>query len=290
MKKSLALSALLTATIAFGHPTLAQESGDAVAEPVTADTVVARVGDHEVTMGHVVVVRRALPDRALQLPDEVLFKGIVDQLVDQFLLAAQIDEDALAASVLLQIENERRAILASAEIERLIDAEITEDVVEAAYEEQFVNVEAAQEYNASHILVETEEAAAEIVTELEGGADFATLAQERSTGPSGPNGGELGWFGKGSMVPEFENEVIALEVGTISAPVQTQFGWHVIRLNDVRDVTPPPLDQVRAELRNTLSQEAVAARIAALRADTEAEVLIDGLPVDAFRDDSLLAE
>ncbi len=300
MKPIFALNTLLAVSLSFALPSLAQETttetqtetteAEAPAVPVTVDTVVARIGDHEITMGHVIVVRQQLPQQYAQLPDDVLFSGIVDQLVDQYLLSSQVDEADLALPLALRIENERRAILATSEIGRVIEAAVTEEDIQAAYDEAYGDVEPTQEYNASHILVETEEEAAELVTELEGGADFATLAQERSTGPSGPNGGELGWFGKGSMVPEFENEVISLEVGTVSAPVKTDFGWHVIRLNETRDVPPPALEQVQGELVGELNQKAIADRIAALRDETGTEVLIEGLPTDAFRDDSLLIE
>ena len=128
------------------------------------------------------------------------------------------------------------------------------------------------------------------MTELEGGADFATLAQERSTGPSGPNGGELGWFGTGQMVPEFENAVTGLEVGAVSDPVETQFGWHVVKLNESRDVPPPTLDQVRDDIVNQIRQTRVEERLAELRAAASPEILIDQIDAAALRDDSLLAE
>jgi len=135
-----------------------------------------------------------------------------------------------------------------------------------------------EEDNGSHIRVEQEETAHEIITMLEDGADVATLAQEKSTGPSGPRGGELGWFGKGQMVPEFEQAVIGLENGAISAPIQTQFGWHVVKRNDSRNKAAPTLDEVRAEIINTLKSEAVEAAVESVTAAAEitrVEVEID---------------
>ena len=107
----------------------------------------------------------------------------------------------------------------------------------------------------------TEEEANAIVGELAGGADFPALAAEKSTGPSGPNGGSLGWFGKGMMVPAFEEAVIALEKGEVSAPVQTQFGWHVIILNDERTAEAPTLEEVREEIAGNLRRDAVTAHV-----------------------------
>jgi len=106
-------------------------------------------------------------------------------------------------------------------------------------------------------VVETEEEAQSLVEELNGGADFAELAKEHSTGPSGPNGGELGWFGPGMMVEPFEKAVEQLEAGEISEPVETQFGWHVVKLNETRSKSAPALDEVRDEIEQTLQQEAV---------------------------------
>jgi peptidyl-prolyl cis-trans isomerase C len=122
----------------------------------------------------------------------------------------------------------------------------------------------AQEYNAAHILVGTEEEALAIKADLDGGADFATTAKEKSTGPSGPNGGSLGWFGQGAMVPSFEAAVVGLDVGAVSAPVQTNFGWHLIILNETRNGSAPTLDKVRPELEDEIRQAAMAEVIDAL--------------------------
>ena len=148
--------------------------------------------------------------------------------------------------------------MAAEVIDRLTNQAITDEALEAAYNARFANAAAEEEYSAAHILVDTREEAEAVVARLEGGADFAETAKEISTGPSGPNGGDLGWFGIGMMVPEFETAVIALEVGQISEPVQTQFGWHVIILNDKRQKEAPTLDQVRDELAAQIQQEAIA--------------------------------
>ena len=152
----------------------------------------------------------------------------------------------------------------------MLETAITPEAVQAAYDARFDGVPATTEYNASHILVETEETALAVIEEITGGADFAETAQTRSTGPSGPNGGQLGWFGTGAMVPSFEAAVVALEVGGVSAPVQTQFGWHVIILNDTRVKERPTLEEVRGELEEDVRAAAVDARIAELT--TEADI------------------
>ena len=166
---------------------------------------------------------------------------------------------------------------------------MTDEAIQAAYEDTYGNAEPETEYNASHILVETEEEAVALVTELEGGADFAELAMEKSTGPSGPRGGALGWFGTGAMVAPFEEAVVALEAGAISAPVQTQFGWHVIKLNETRIKDAPPLEQVRGDLEETIQTQAIEAHIAELTEGAEiTRVTVEEVDPALLGDPSLL--
>lgn len=254
---------------------------------VTADTVLATVNGTDITLGHVIALRDRLPEQYQQLPDDVLYQGMLDQIIQQQILA---DAAERTKAIELGLENESRAYIASQEIERLSTQPIDEAALQAAYESQYGDAEAAPEFNASHILVETEEEATALIAELEGGADFAELAREKSTGPSGPNGGQLGWFGPGMMVPSFEEAVVDMEVGAISAPVETQFGWHVIKLNETRQQELPGLEQVRVELEEAVRSAAVEAALADLTAAadvTNADVEIDPALI---RDDTLLSE
>ena len=232
-----------------------------------ADTVVATVNGQEITLGHMIMVRSGLPEQYLTLPDDVLWKGILDQLVQQTVLA-QSGPEAQTKRLKLALENEERALRAAEAVEGIVDEATTEDVIQKAYEAQYASG-GGMEFNASHILVETEEKAAEIAEKARGGAEFAGLAREHSTGPSGPNGGELGWFGEGMMVAPFEEAVKGLDVGQISDPVQTQFGWHVIILNEQRAKEAPALEDVREELVGQISNEAVETRIAELTGNAE---------------------
>jgi peptidyl-prolyl cis-trans isomerase C len=241
----------------------------ASAQDVTADTVAANVNGTIITIGHMIVVRDALAGQYNNVYDEVLFEGILDQLIQQTVLSQTIGSPSMAVQI--RLENERRALLAGAAMSLAIDRAVTEDALKALYEDRFASAEQSRENNASHILVETEEEAQALVEALEGGADFADLARKMSTGPSGPNGGELGWFGPGMMVAPFEEAVVALEVGKISAPIQTQFGWHVIKLNDSRLLAAPSLAEVRNELAEELEQQAIEKTLADL---TEAADII----------------
>ncbi|MEL6808246.1 MAG: peptidylprolyl isomerase [Pseudomonadota bacterium] len=257
MKHLLSLPALgLVAAMAL--PAAAQD----------ADQVVATVNGTDITIGHMIVARATLPQQFQELPDEVLFNGILEQLVQQTLLAQSFDSE-LPKRAQLSLENETRSLTAGEALEQLFAVALTPAALQQAYEARFEGAEDAKEYNASHILVETEEAAQAIKEEIDGGAEFAAVAREKSTGPSGPNGGQLGWFGTGAMVPTFEAAVIALEVGEVSAPVQTQFGWHVILLNETRVQERPTLEQIRPELEEDLRSAALESRIEELTAGAE---------------------
>lgn len=240
------------------------------------DTVVANVDGVEITLGHMLQTRQTLPAQYQQLPPETLFNGILDQLIQQTALSNAAGE--APKSVQVSIENYRRAQLANVALEAVLAAAITEDVIKDAYEAQYANQEPTKEYNAAHILVETQEEALQLTEKARGGADFAELAKEHSTGPSGPNGGALGWFGAGMMVPAFEQATTELDVGGISEPVQTQFGWHVIKLNETRDMPVPALEEVRDAIVAELEGTVINAEIAKLTS----EVTVDRSAADAL--------
>lgn len=259
MPKTLTTLGAAALALTLALPLHAQDQAAEQTEALSADTVVATVNGTDITLGEMLVVRASLPEQYQQLGDDVLWDGILDQLVQQEVLAQ--DEKAVETKrVDLSLKTERRTLLAAETVSAVADAAVTDEALQAAYDAQFADADQGQEYNASHILVESEDEAKAIIEELNGGADFATVAKEKSTGPSGPNGGELGWFSKGMMVEPFETAVADMEPGAISeAPVQTQFGWHVIKLNETRAKEAPKLDEVRDQLAQQVQQEAVAA-------------------------------
>ncbi|MGK7753164.1 MULTISPECIES: peptidylprolyl isomerase [unclassified Roseovarius] len=230
--------------------------------------VVATVNGTEITLAHVIALRATLPQQYDQFPPNMLLQGIVDQLIQHTLLKQSLEgEPSLRSRV--SIENEERAIIAGEVMAGVIEQAPSDEDLQAAYDEQYPADVQETEYRASHILVETEEEAQEVVTALEGDADFAALARERSTGPSGASGGDLGWFGAGDMVAPFFDAVAALEPGEVSDPVETQFGWHVITLAETRNKERPALDTVREELTSQLQQGALQSFIEGLKSDAE---------------------
>ena len=259
------------------------------AQDVTADTVVASVNGKDITVGQMIAMRESLPQEYLALPDDLLFNGVLDQLIQQTALA-QLGEEQISRRDELILETQRLGYLAGIVLDDTAIAAVTDETLQAAYEAKYAEAAPSKEFNASHILVETEEDAAEIKAEIDGGMDFTEIAKSRSTGPSGPNGGELGWFGLGMMVEPFETAVQTLEPGQVSGPVQTQFGWHIIKLNETRMAEAPDLEAVRDELAAEIQEKAVMDRVTAVTEQAEVVRKDEGLDPAILKDTAILGE
>jgi peptidyl-prolyl cis-trans isomerase C len=174
--------------------------------------------------------------------------------------------------VIATLDQQQRTVLASAAIKDFLASNpISDESVKQLYDDNIGK--AGMEYNARHILVKTQDEAAEIIKQLDGGADFEALAREKSTGPSGKSGGMLGWFAPGQMVKPFSDATAQLEKGAYTKePVQTQFGWHVILLVDTRESTPPAFDDVKDRLKLAAANQLLQAHIQQLRASASVEI------------------
>lgn len=248
-------------------------------QPPASDTVIATVNGVEITVGHVLQARTSLPAQFQQMPMDSLFEPLLNQLIDQTALMQSV-EGTLSTTDQIALENGRRDFMANTALTRAAEAAVTEEAVSEAYAAfvtEFDGREPTPEFNASHIIVATEEEAAALKAQLDEGADFAELAREHSTDGAAANGGSLGWFGLGAMVPEFEQAVTAMEVGEVAGPLQTQFGWHLVVLNDTRMSTAPELDEVRDALIQNIQREAVEAEIARITDAAEITRSIDGI-------------
>ncbi|MFX0542376.1 peptidylprolyl isomerase [Roseovarius sp. S4756] len=259
--KPIATCAMLMGALGAA-PVLAQDDAP------SADTVVATVDGTDITLGHMLILRAGLPEQFQQVPADVLFPGILDQLIQQTLLSDAHEGD-LPRRAALALENERRALIAAEEMAAISEAAVTDEAIQTYFDENYTGGDPVTEYNAAHILVETEEEAQALVEEARGGADFAALAEEHSTGPSGPSGGALGWFSEGMMVEPFQTAVEGMEADSISDPVQTQFGWHVIKLVETRAKDAPDLEQVRPEIVDALRQQAIEQKVTELQKGSE---------------------
>jgi peptidyl-prolyl cis-trans isomerase C len=285
------LSATALAGFVLSGAAFAQTAEPPAAAAYDAGTVLATVNGTDITLGHLILMLARLPQQIQGAPDEQLFPGLVEQLVDQTLLAEKASADGAEdpLEVRLLLENERRAALAMTSIRKGVEGPVEEAELQAAYDAAFADFEPETEYKASHILVETEERAAELMAEIEGGADFAETARTSSVGPSAPSGGDLGWFGPGQMVPAFDEAVQAMQPGTVAGPVETQFGWHLIQLAETRMSEAPTLDAIRAELEDQVRQQRLRDELAALRAEAEIVMPEVDVPPAAIRETDLVA-
>ena len=235
-------------------------SGPALAEGETADTVVATVNGAPITLGQMVAMKESLPPQYQSLPDDVLFKGIYDQLIQQEVLAQSVKE--LGPRAIATMENDKRGFVSGLAIDAIVKEAVTDAALQKAYDDRFKDAKPQTEYNAAHILVATEEEANKLKEELAGGADFAELAKAHSTDTgSGANGGDLGWFGLGMMVKPFEEAVVGAKVGEVTGPVKTDFGYHLILVKETRIAEKPTLDQMRDELAQEVENAAITAKI-----------------------------
>ncbi|HZF36805.1 MAG TPA: peptidylprolyl isomerase [Candidatus Angelobacter sp.] len=288
------LLAFLLATAAIG-PTAAQESQPATgatagqpAPPTAApppDTVVAIVNGTKVTRADVIASAQSLPAE-YQSKIDAIFPALIDRLVDLTLLAEEGRKQNLQddPEVKARIEQVTNQVIQEVVIRRHLQKEMTEDAIKVRYEKFIAEQPAQIEIRASHILVATEEEAKDIIKQLEGGADFAAIAKEKSTDPSAKqNGGDLGYFSAGDMVPEFSQAVFAMEKGESSkAPVKSQFGWHVIKVVDKRPKAPPSLEETHSHIEELLSSELLTAYLASLRTTAKVEKFNpDGTPITA---------
>ncbi len=262
-------AALALALLAFPAALSAQQGGTAV------DAVVARVDGEEIRNSDVMALARGLPPQ-YQSQLMQIYPMLVQRLVD-FNLAGKagraaglVEDDAVKLRVARATEQAIREVY----LEREVEARITDERLQAMYQEHLTANPPAEEHRARHILLEAEEEARAAIAELDAGADFAEMAKERSTGPSGPRGGDLGYFTAGQMVPEFSQAAAKLEPGQHSPePVQTQFGWHVIKVEDRRTSAPVTFEEVEQQLREQLARDSVEAVFNDLRDGVEIEIV-----------------
>lgn len=201
---------------------------------------------------------------------------LLNELITTVAIAQAAEAEGLAArpDVKAALEVGRARVLAQAGLHNFWrDNPVTDEQLREAYEEQVQSKEPEMEFKARHILLKTEDEARAVIDELKGGADFATLAKEKSTGPSGSSGGDLGWFGPGQMVEAFSEAVAALEDDQFSSePVETQFGWHVILREDSRTSEPPSFEEIKGQLTAQLRRKRAEEYVTEIRNKSNIEV------------------
>ena len=263
------LALVLTMGLAGGQ-VLAQVTP--VAPP--GDPVVARVDGEPILLSDVMAAIRELPEELRGTPPQRLFPVLIDQLIAQRALVsaarrAGLDQDPEVRARVRRAEEQE---LQQALLTREIAGRVTEEIVRQAYDQQVANRPAEEEVHARHILVPTEAEARAALVELRGGAAFATVAARMSTGPGAREGGDLGFFRRADMIPEFAEAAFALQAGQLSEnPVRTPFGWHVILVEERRRSTPPAFDEVREQIRQQLFEREVNATVERIRTAARVE-------------------
>ncbi len=261
----------------------AQETAPAPANPAAptataADpaTVVATVNGQSITEADLTLAEADLDQQFSRLPPEQRRAAALSALIEIRLLASEAEAKGLDKDP----EFERRMAfleqraLHSAVVDAEVSAKITDDEIRKRYDTEMSNTPPVNEVKARHILVKTKEEADAIIKQLDAGGDFEKLASDNTTDPSGKTtGGDLGYFGPGQMVPEFEKAAFALDVGAYSKqPVQSQFGFHVIKVEDKRAQQPPAFDQVKDQIRSLLLRENYFALVKSLRGAAKVDI------------------
>ncbi len=269
LRHKLLATAALAVGLSFGASAFAQE-----------DAVVAKVGDLEILQSELDLAVANLDPQLQQLPDEQKHVAALSGAIDVKLLAQGAAEEGLAETEDFQKRMEYikdRELHNSYFRKHVVDA-VTDEEVKARYEKEIAALPKQEEVNARHILVKTEEEAKAVIADLDAGKDFAELAKAKSEDSNKDDGGDLGWFSKGRMVPEFEEAAFALEKGAYTkTPVQSQFGFHVIKLEDRRDVQPPALEQVEPQVRQLVMRDKYLALIEKAKAEQTVEIMDETL-------------
>jgi len=246
------------ATDQSGQP--APTTPGAAPTPPDPKEVVATVNGKPITRQDVIDSASDLPPQYLAQIDRI-FPQLLNRLIGLQLLVAQGRTEGLADDPEVKhfVQQAEDQAISQAYLQKLVQKDVTEDAIKAVYDADLKDHPPQIEIRASHILVKTEDEAKDIIKQLQGGADFAKLAAEKSIDTeSAKKGGDLDWFTKDTMVKEFSDAAFAMQRGDVSkVPVKTQFGWHIIKITDSRMQTPVPLDQRRDDIRKALSQEAV---------------------------------
>jgi peptidyl-prolyl cis-trans isomerase C len=252
------------------------------------DKAVATINGKTITESDLALAAGELDQQFAKLPPEQRRAAALSATIEIDLMSDKAVEEGLDKDpdFVKRMAFLKQRALHAAMIDKEVSAKITDEEIRARYDKEVSATKPTNEVHARHILVKTKEEAEDIVKQLDAGADFEKLANEHTTDPSGKtSGGDLGYFGAGQMVPEFEKAAFALEIGQYTKePVQTQFGWHIIKVEDKRAQQPPAFDDVKEQFRSVVLREKYFALVKSLRdaakvdiADPELKKMLDAM-------------
>ena len=273
------LGVMLAMAVPASQQAFAQETppaAEAPAKPVDPAAVVATVNGPPITEADLTLAESDLDQQFSRLPPEQRRAAALSAIIEIRLMAAEAEAKGFDKDPEFQRRMKflRDRALHSQVVDQEVAKAITDDQVRARYDKEIADAPPVNEVHARHILVKTKEEAEAIIKQLDAGAKFEDIAKEKSTDAgSGANGGDLGYFGPGQMVPEFEKAAFALEPGTYTKePVQSQFGWHVIKVEDKRVQQPPAFDQVKGQVRSLLLRDKYFELVKSLRGAAKIDV------------------
>ena len=247
------------------------------------DPVVATVNGTKILKSMLVTAQQLLPEQYQKIPLMQIYPALVDTVIDMKLSAADARKKRLHETKEFKVRMSRveDQMLQRTVLQAEVDKALTEEALKRRYDALIADEKSSTEVHARHILVKTKEEANDIIEQLQNGASFEVTAKEKSTGPSATSGGDLGFFGKGQMVPEFEKAAFSLRKGKFTdTPVKTQFGWHIIKLEDRRKSEPPSFESIKQKLQTEISQETGAEYVSGLRKEAKIERFdLDGKPL-----------
>ena len=264
---ALALALAIAAPAAFAQP--------APAAPANSNPVVATVDGLKIHMSDIQADAQNLPPQAQQLPPQQLLPLLINQEVDRkaLLIAAQKENLESDPDVAARMKAAADVQLENAYVQKAVAAQVSDTAVQAEYNRDYAGKPGPEQVDARQILVSTQAQAEDIIKQLNSGADFATLAEKYSIDPGAKNGGELGWFSKDEMVPEFADAAFALKKGEYTkTPVHTQFGWHVILNEGHRTGPTPAFADVQDQIRQKLTDQAVQDTLSNVRSQVKIQV------------------
>jgi peptidyl-prolyl cis-trans isomerase C len=241
-----------------------------------SDPVIAKVNGTEVKQSDLTAAEEELAGQLPPMAPDAKRDYLVTYVADMLLVAKAAEDKKLAETedFKRKMANARSKLLMEALLQTEAKAAVTDEAMKKVYDEAIKQMAEEEEVSARHILVETEDEAKKILADLKKGADFLAIAKEKSKDPgSKESGGDLGFFGKDQMVPEFANAAFKLDKGQLSEPVKSQFGWHIIRLDDKRKKQPPQFDQVKDQIQTFVQRRAQAEMITKLRESAKIERL-----------------
>jgi peptidyl-prolyl cis-trans isomerase C len=264
--------------------TPAAPAAETPAVPQDPATVVATLNGEPITLADLDTMAADFGDALAQFQPEERTQALIDAVVNLRLMYRQAETMGLDQDPAFQAQMEllRQRALQNAYVQQVVADQITEEAIRARYDQEVAQMALPEQVHARHILVNTEAEALDIITQLNAGADFATLAAQRSidTG-TGAQGGDLGWFAEGEMIQEFEDAAFAIEPGTVGqVPVQTQFGWHVIKVDERRTQPAPDYEENKELIRQIIFREAYLDEASRLRATADIQILVPTAAVE----------